>query len=146
MSFSFADWLKSKKTRFVGTRRRQTRRSARAVRSARLNVEVLEDRVQPAALKTLASFIGAKGAIPRAGLVSDGSGNLFGTTEFGGTSKQGTVFRLTPGSGALTTLASFKGNNGSQPVGDLVMDSSGNLFGTTSAAGASGLGTLFEVA
>ena len=69
--------------------------------------------------------------IPLAGLVEDSSGNLFGTTDDGGASGDGTVFELQPGSGTITTLASFNGTNGANPEAGLIEDSSGNLFGTT---------------
>ena len=97
-------------------------------------------------ITTLASFTGANGAYPYGGLVEDSSGNLFGTTPRGGTSGDGTVFEVDHGSGTITTLASFNGTNGASPQGGLVEDSSGNLFGTTSQAGPSGDGTVFEVA
>jgi uncharacterized repeat protein (TIGR03803 family) len=76
----------------------------------------------------------------------DSSGNLFGTAENGGASGNGTVFELAKGSPTITTLASFNGTNGAKPVGALLMDSSGNLYGTSSVGGASGDGTVFELA
>jgi uncharacterized repeat protein (TIGR03803 family) len=97
-------------------------------------------------ITTLASFNGTNGANPYAGLVLDGSGNLYGTTSAGGSSSDGTVFEVAAGSGTITTLASFNGTNGTTPYGALVMDSSGDLFGTTSAGGASNDGTVFELA
>ncbi len=45
----------------------------------------------------------------------DSSGNLYGTTEDGGGSSDGTVFELAKGSGTITTLASFNGTNGEIP-------------------------------
>jgi uncharacterized repeat protein (TIGR03803 family) len=94
---------------------------------------------------TLASFDGSNGANPAAGLVADQSGNLFGTTSNGGAFGDGTVFEVPANSGTITTLASFNGSNGASPGGDLVLDSNGNLFGTTSNGGAFGDGTVFEV-
>jgi len=94
---------------------------------------------------TLASFNGSNGESPFAGLVEDRSGNLFGTTGQGGAFNDGTVFKVAAGSGSIITLASFNGPNGQQPVGGLVEDSSGNLFGTTYIGGASSAGTVFEV-
>ena len=68
----------------------------------------------------------------------DSSGNLYGTTERGGTSNDGTVFEVAEGSGTITTLASFNGTNGADPEGGLIMDGSGNLYGTTEYGGAHG--------
>jgi len=68
---------------------------------------------------------------PNAGLVLDRQGNLYGTTQGGGTENQGTIFRITRGTWAVRILYSFRGTNGSQPLKGLVADSSGNLYGTT---------------
>lgn len=105
--------------------------------------------------KVLYSFTGAvtngpDGANPGANLLRDGSGNLFGTTQFGGTSGNGTVFELVNSNGSYTekVLYSFRGataNDGVLPLAGLVMDSSGNLFGTTSTGGASQAGIVFEL-
>ena len=46
----------------------------------------------------------------------------------------------------LTTLVSFNGANGAEPMGDLIADANGDLFGTTSGGGAYGDGTVFEIA
>ena len=82
-------------------------------------------------ITTLASFNGTDGANPYGGLIMDSSGNLYGTAADGGASGDGTVFELAKGSGTITTLASFNGTNGANPYGGLIMDSSGNLYGTT---------------
>jgi uncharacterized repeat protein (TIGR03803 family) len=95
---------------------------------------------------TLVSFEFTNGEYPEAGLVMDSSGNLYGTAYLGGTSDDGTVFELAAGSGTVTALASFDGTNGRLPVGSLIMDSSGNLYGTTYAGGTSDDGTVFELA
>jgi uncharacterized repeat protein (TIGR03803 family) len=99
-------------------------------------------------ITALASFKGSDGASPYAGLVMDTSGNLYGTTVFGGASKDGTVFELAAGSGTITTLASFNGTNGQEPQAGLILDGSGNLYGTTpdGASAGDGHGTVFEVA
>jgi uncharacterized repeat protein (TIGR03803 family) len=97
-------------------------------------------------LTTLASFDGTDGANPEAGLVMDASGDLYGTTFGGGASGHGTVFGLIPGSSTIFTLASFDGADGSNPKAGLLIDSSGNLYGTTSQGGTSGFGTAFELA
>ena len=92
------------------------------------------------------------GALPTAALTVDSStGNLFGTTEVGGTNGYGTVFELTKTSGYTTEniLVNFTGTgagtNGGYPFAALTEDSSGNLFGTTSQGGANGYGTVFEL-
>ena len=55
------------------------------------------------------------------------------------------MFEWVKSTGAITDLVSFNGSsNGKNPSGGLIADSSGNLFGTTSAGGANGGGTLFE--
>jgi len=123
---------------------------ARLPRHLRLLVEVLEDRVTPSVFIDLASFTGSNGSSPYAGVVEDGSGNLFGTTEVGG-SGYGTVFEWVKSAGTLSVLASFSGGNGANPYAGLVEDTSGNLFGTTAYGGSgfnglpsSGAGTIFE--
>ena len=81
-------------------------------------------------ITTLASVNGTNGS-PFAGLIMDSSGNLYGTTTSFVPGYGGTVFELPHGSGTITTLASFNGTNGANPFGGLIMDSSGNLYGTT---------------
>ncbi len=97
-------------------------------------------------ITALASFDGSNGANPEAGLIMDSSGDLYGTTTNGGANDYGTVFELAHGSGAINTLASFNGTNGESPSDALIMDSSGNLYGTAAGGGASGYGTVFELA
>jgi uncharacterized repeat protein (TIGR03803 family) len=97
-------------------------------------------------LTTLSAFDGTNGSDPVGALIMDGSGNLYGTTAHGGASGAGTVFELANGSGTITTLASFSGTDGATPEAGLIMDSSGNLYGTTVGGGASGYGTVFELA
>jgi uncharacterized repeat protein (TIGR03803 family) len=86
------------------------------------------------------------GCIPFAGVVLDSKGNLYGTTsQRGGAANGGTVFELTP-SGTFTVLHSFTGApDGSFPAAGVVLDSKGNLYGTTQQGGASGGGTVFKV-
>jgi uncharacterized repeat protein (TIGR03803 family) len=99
----------------------------------------------------LASFNGANGQRP-SGVVLDSSGNLFGTTEEGGANGEGTVFEIANGNLVVTTLAPFNGTSGEYPQAGVVLDSSGNLFGTTPFGGnftvdnELGSGTVFEVA
>lgn len=95
----------------------------------------------------LYSFSGTPdGANPYAGLVMDGSGNLYGTTENGGAFGFGTVFEIDT-TGIETVLHSFAGapTDGADPKARLILDSYGNLYGTTFTGGASGYGTVFKL-
>ena len=98
----------------------------------------------------LASFDGTDGARPYAGLVADSAGDLFGVTGSGGLAGDGAVFEIAKqGTGyaaAPTALAAFDGADGSDPVGGLIIDAKGDLFGTTSSGGTGGVGTVFEIA
>jgi uncharacterized repeat protein (TIGR03803 family) len=83
-------------------------------------------------------------------LTFDSKGNLYGTTDGGGTGFLGTVFELTPGSNGVWTekvLYNFTGGvDGGFPYGSgLALDSAGNLYGLTESGGAYGFGTVFEV-
>jgi uncharacterized repeat protein (TIGR03803 family) len=94
---------------------------------------------------------GNDGAHPIAGLVSDKAGNLYGTTLEGGHSCNcGTVFELSflQGKGwTKSTLYEFQGpSDGENPASSLILDSTGNLFGTTSSGGSSNGGTVFQLA
>jgi uncharacterized repeat protein (TIGR03803 family) len=100
----------------------------------------------------LHSFMGGSdGDSPVAGLIRDAAGNLFGTTSGADGGSLGTVFKLAPDD-TLTTLYQFKGfPDGAFPVGGVVEDQAGNLYGTTREGGfdrcsASGCGTVFKVA
>jgi uncharacterized repeat protein (TIGR03803 family) len=88
------------------------------------------------------------GRYPQAGLILDTNGNLYGTTYGGGAHGQGTVFELSP-SGAETVLHSFCArtgcSDGSHPRADLVMDTAGNLYGTTYSGGTNSVGTVFKL-
>jgi uncharacterized repeat protein (TIGR03803 family) len=116
-------------------------------------------------LTTLVEFTGSgitnKGSAPYAALVQGSDGSFYGTTEQGGASNLGTVFKMATNGTAegttLTTLAEFTGgggaNRGSHPIGALVEGSSGVFFGTTefgsvgTVAGDSfsGNGTVFKI-
>jgi uncharacterized repeat protein (TIGR03803 family) len=96
------------------------------------------------------------GSAPLAGLIADSAGNLYGTTNVGGSSfcfggGCGTVFELSPptttdGTWIQKVLYSFTGgNDGGYPQAGLIADSAGNLYGTTYVGGASNNGTVFEL-
>jgi len=89
---------------------------------------------------------GADGAYPKAGVIRDNQGNLYGETYGGGSGgASGTVFEILAG-GSEKVLYSFQGGaDGVKPSGGLVRDANGNLYGTTEQGGASGMGTVFMV-
>lgn len=94
---------------------------------------------------TLYSFPdAAHGMYPNAALLRDSAGDLYGTTQYGGASDRGTVFKL-DSAGNETVLYSFSGADGAYPESQLAMDSSGNLYGTTIEGGASNSGTVFRL-
>ena len=85
------------------------------------------------------------GAAPYAGLLSDSSGNLYGTTRDGGLFDNGTVFKIDK-AGKEAVLYSFTGAlDGGKPYGGLVRDADGNLYGSASIGGSSGYGVLFRL-
>jgi uncharacterized repeat protein (TIGR03803 family) len=94
---------------------------------------------------TLVNFNGINGSGPYAGLCADASGNLYGTTQQGGTSNLGTVFEIAAGTQTLTTLINFNVFSGSNPSAGLIADAAGNLYGTTVTGGLFGHGTVFEI-
>jgi uncharacterized repeat protein (TIGR03803 family) len=103
-------------------------------------------------LTVLYSFTGAAdGGYPESGLTLDSAGNVYGTTEYGGSgnfncSGCGVVFKVS-GDGTETVLHSFTGKlDGAIPLfGTLFRDPAGNLYGTTSTGGANGGGTVFRL-
>lgn len=89
------------------------------------------------------------GANPLGALVADARGNLFGTTQYGGTT-YGLVFELIPdknGTWSEQVLYTFAGspNDGTYPSSALIFDGQGNLYGTTQLGGTWGAGTVFEL-
>jgi len=104
---------------------------------------------------TLHSFDGTDGEAPHAVLVQGTDGNFYGTTYYAGGSNNciggcGTVFSITP-DGTLTTLHSFNGTDGGNPVAGLVQGTDGKFYGTTTQGGANtcpegfGCGTVFSI-
>jgi uncharacterized repeat protein (TIGR03803 family) len=88
---------------------------------------------------------GTDGGYPFAGLVRDGSGNLYGTTYQGGAFGAGTVFKVET-SGTETVLYNFTaGTDGGYPFAGLVRDAKANLYGTTYQGGALNYGVVFKV-
>jgi uncharacterized repeat protein (TIGR03803 family) len=104
-------------------------------------------RISPHGAETIVHDFGgapADGGFPSGGLVTDGKGNLYGSTLGGGASNAGTVYRATL-SGAETILYAFSGEDGYFPVAGLVRDASGALYGVTELGGAYGQGVAFKV-
>jgi uncharacterized repeat protein (TIGR03803 family) len=101
---------------------------------------------QAQSFSVVQSFNGTSGGgNPVNGLTLSKTGMLFGTTSTGGASGLGVVFKLT-GKGAESVLHSFAGGaDGATPNGSVVEDTDGSLYGTTTAGGASGFGTVFRV-
>jgi uncharacterized repeat protein (TIGR03803 family) len=90
------------------------------------------------------------GTVPSPGLTIDAVGNLYGTTAAGGTTNQGTAFRLSPnsdGSWTETVLYSFGGQStdAATPFAAVILDTAGNLYGTTAYGGTFGWGAVFEL-
>jgi uncharacterized repeat protein (TIGR03803 family) len=97
--------------------------------------------------KVLHSFYTYKtdGAYPEAGVIRTGSGDLFGTTNEGGSHyplSDGTVFKIDSG-GRETVFHSFSGSDGAAPETRLIQDTGGNLYGTTAGGGANNDGVVF---
>jgi uncharacterized repeat protein (TIGR03803 family) len=101
-------------------------------------------------LSVIHKFHGPDGANPESTLVFDSAGNLFGTTNLGGTAGSGTVFELSPNTGGWTfsSLYSFRGSfsgDGAGPVASMLFDTSGNLYGITNAGYPYNAGTVFKL-
>lgn len=106
-------------------------------------------KITPVGTETVLHSFGATatdGQIPRAGVVMDKAGNLYGTTLDGGAHQFGTVFKI-DAAGTETILYSFgeRAWDGASPEGNLIIDSAGNLYGTTTSGGTSGSGTVFRI-
>jgi uncharacterized repeat protein (TIGR03803 family) len=112
-------------------------------------------KIAPGGGETILHFFTAKhgdGGNPIAGLIADGAGNLYGTTEYGGSRTPcngfygcGTVFKIAPDGSETIVRSLGDGSKGANPVAGLVMDGAGNLYGAASDGGASGYGTVFEI-
>ena len=95
--------------------------------------------------KVLYSFAGGTdGQYPMAGVVMDASGNLYGTTAYGGVHSYGTVYELTPTGKEIVLYSFYSGPDGVYPWGGFILDGQGNLIGTTAEGGAYGQGTIFK--
>jgi len=90
-------------------------------------------------------YAGNDGLNPDAGVIRDASGNLYGTTVYGGAYNQGAAFKFTA-QGNESVLWSFgNGNDGLLPVAGLTMDAEGNLYGVALYGGTYGQGIVFKL-
>jgi uncharacterized repeat protein (TIGR03803 family) len=90
---------------------------------------------QSQTLTPLHDFTGPDGSFPNAGVFRDSAGDLYGTTYSGGALGLGTVFKIDT-SNNETVLYSFAGGtDGANPVAAVIVDSAGNIYGTTPAGG-----------
>ena len=88
---------------------------------------------------------GPDGGSPFGQLIRDSNGNLYGTTNGGGASNAGVIFKIDT-SGHETVLYSFTGgDDGGFPLAGLIRDSAGNLYGTTNGGGVAGAGVVFKI-
>jgi len=94
----------------------------------------------------LYSFMGGKdGGYPQSPVTLDSAGNIYGTTYQGGADDAGTVYEVNA-AGREAVLWTFKDDpDGAYPIAGLILDSTGNLYGTTSFGGAWGAGSVFKI-
>lgn len=111
-------------------------------------------RVDPSddSFATILHFTGshdAQGPLgPSAGLTGDGTGFLWGTIYVGGLADRGTIYKVHPLTGTITTVVDFTGVSGpapgAAPSGTLVNDGVGFLWGSTVAGGGAGTGSILK--
>jgi uncharacterized repeat protein (TIGR03803 family) len=102
-------------------------------------------KVTPSGVKTVLHAFSTmtQGAFPSGVLALDATGNLYGTTESGGDSQNdGVLFKISK-NGKETVLHRFNGTDGDVPLGGVVIDRAGNLYGT-SLFGGKGYGSVFK--
>jgi uncharacterized repeat protein (TIGR03803 family) len=115
-----------------------------------LNILALTLLVATASAQTFSvfsTFNFTDGSAPNGGLILDSAGNFYGTTQFGGSFNRGVIFKLNP-AGQETVLYTFTGStDGGIPIGRLIRDNQGNLYGMTSLGGDAtcSCGTVFEL-
>ncbi len=98
-------------------------------------------------IKILHNFNATDGVYPERGsLTMDALNNLYGCASADGAYNRGVVFKLTPSNGAYTVLHSFNGTDGAYPLRvSILLDSQGNLYGTTEEGGAYNKGVVFKL-
>lgn len=97
-------------------------------------------------LSNLYTFTGAYDGAGPVGLTPDGSGDLYGTTQYGGTNGYGSIYEFTPSTQVFEVLYSFtNGVDGAYPFTPMVLGDDGNLYGTTEGDGQTSFGTIFSI-
>ena len=131
-----------------GRAQRQVAGAALALAIVLVPVVVATESAQAQTFTVLHSFTGGTsgpdGAYPSAGLIRDGAGNLYGTTNRGAPWQSGTVFKVDK-TGKETVLYSFTGGEDGFGPSGLIRDTAGNLYGTTRQDSVSGNGTVFRL-
>jgi uncharacterized repeat protein (TIGR03803 family) len=113
-----------------------------------LSVTLLLTAATAQTFKVFYTFNFTDGSAPNGDLIRDSAGNFYGTTQFGGSSNRGLVYKL-DSTGHQTILYIFTGgSDGGTPIGRLLRDSAGNLYGITSLGGdpTCACGTVFKLA
>src|SRR5271165_3676344 len=85
------------------------------------------------------------GAGPDAGLIADHAGNLYGTTNGGGSSSDGVVFKLNTSGHEIVKHNFTGGSDGYYPFTPLLRDSHGNLYGVTAQGGTNSYGVVYKI-
>jgi uncharacterized repeat protein (TIGR03803 family) len=104
-------------------------------------------KLDPAGNETvLHAFTGANidGEYPQGALAQDSAGNLYGTTQIGGTGNSGTIFKVDPAGNESVLFSFTQQAQGADPQSSLVRDSAGNLYGSTGVSGTYDAGVVFK--
>ncbi len=102
--------------------------------------------IDPAGNKTiLHSFDGTDGQAPYSGVTLDASGDIYGTTTLAGSTDSGTVYKLSSSGEELLVYSFLGAADGSDPYAGVILDSAGNLYGTTVYGGTGGAGTVYKL-
>src|SRR5579862_3688231 len=98
-------------------------------------------------LSPIASFAasGNNGAYPLSRVTFDSAGNMWGTTQLGGTADEGNVWEILKGTTTIKEIAYFHGPNGAYPMAGVLIDKSGNVYGTASQGGSANDGVVWEI-
>ncbi len=91
---------------------------------------------------------GNDGAYPQGELTFDHAGNIYGTTQYGGDTNSGVVYQLTPSGGGWTESVPYSAQNngdGANPLGGVVLDAAGSLYGVFNQGGLYGSGAVYQL-